>query len=970
MATSLSHPSPRPSLSESALPSRRVLLRTNNTNMSTNASTTSSSMGLRPSRFVKPPSSFSSSTQSITPTSTTNNNNNNTNAIWNAELASFVCLFEEYSQKVYMEGYLMHQDKKYFVELCGTTLALWDSEHTGAVVTPTFIPIMVDTNAYPARSAAHHQQFTLELVHKKKSMVFDTLDPASMTKWICAIRLACFERQLLNQYFTLHLFTFFDSTTSTNGGYLQVLLPNNKNEWRKLWVVVTDSNSNSNSNGKKSKRLGTTSMQSNDASCPRLSLYESKKSKTPLLVMNRVDFAYAVYPESASLICQSTLMRLEGGVQQQQLEDHPSTPIVFMADSTNHMMQWLSSLYDTFKLYGRPQALVQDPMNPVALNFGEVLPETSKEQQHPSWWLDTDDVIQAMESSSSVSLNKLEIHQLLINTLCQKQTSLQSSQQSYSQQRANSLPLITVESMDPPRQRATSEAGILDEPSIRSALHSQVADSSDESDNDLDDDDDDEVDDEVDSDDEPIGKSKSVSSRQSSFSTGNKKNGVSSLLIPDFDFGNGFDTDNRRTSAASSILLSPSPISPNNSTQKQHQRQQHHRGHSSSTTTTSSGETNSNNNNNNNNNKASSSLFGDFSLTTDFNKYLEPTSRTSTPVDRKYSLPANVKLHSNSSSSSSMASPVNTASSHGSNGMNRRTSSWDDHGSWDDYIYQDGDDENEDDDDEDDDEDEDDDDDDDDDDGQDGFLIPSLNDHFAPRNSLLDTCHGGGDSHHPLQLSAKEQIEYARATGRPLIQVPSKPKPPKGGLVGVISQREKSRRQGKGARVVERVHQHHVDLLEREKERRIWEQRQQQYMKHQIMMYAQNGYVHPMMMHPYMAPPPPPPPPFCSSPSPMHPANTHGYFYNGRPYSPSGNSYHSTSSPSSSPHPPFINLAGASTSGSGSRSGSQSSSSGSGSVLGQPNSSRPLEDDDEEDEPLYSPMMVYQQQRTASPAFY
>lgn len=488
MATFLSHPSPRPSLSESALPSRRILLRTNNTNMSTHSSTSSSSMGLRPPRFVKP---SSSTTQSpITPIATKNNNNTHNNQIWNAGLASFVHLFEEYSQKIYMEGYLMHQDKKYFVELCGMTLALWDSEHTGTVVIPTmFIPIMVDTNAHPA--AQQHQQFTLELVHKKKSMVFDTLDPASMTKWVCAIRLACFERHLLNQYFTRHLFSFFDlatssSSSSSNGGYLQVLLPNNKNEWKKLWVVVSDSN-----NRKKSKRLDPASPSSCLQPCPRLSLYESKRSKTPLLVMNRVDHAYAVYPESASLICQSTLMRLEGvHIEENGKNSSSPTAILFMADSSNHMMQWLSSLYNTFKLYGRPQTLIQDPMNPVALNFGErsLLPSAEEEEQQQQqqqaspwwWWLETDDVIQSLEIGTTC-LNKLEIHQLLISMLCQKQQqpqqlSLPSSsfQQSYPQQRANSLPLITVESMDVPRQRATSEAGILDEPSIRSALHSQV----------------------------------------------------------------------------------------------------------------------------------------------------------------------------------------------------------------------------------------------------------------------------------------------------------------------------------------------------------------------------------------------------------------------------------------------------------------------------------------------------------------
>lgn len=114
----------------------------------------------------------------------------------------------------------------------------------------------------------------------------------------------------------------------------------------------------------------------------------------------------------------------------------------------------------------------------------------------------------------------------------------------------------------------------------------------------------------------------------------------------------------------------------------------------------------------------------------------------------------------------------------------------------------------------------------------DGPLIPSLGDHFAPQNSLLDTYLGE-------QLSAKEQIEYAKATGQPLIQVSTKKQgAPRGGLVGMISQREKDRKEGNGLRVTERVNQHHAQLgqdrFEREKERRIFEQRQHQFMKHQV----------------------------------------------------------------------------------------------------------------------------------------
>ncbi|KAI8343483.1 hypothetical protein BC941DRAFT_448268 [Chlamydoabsidia padenii] len=916
-------------------------------------------------------------------------NDNNTNV--NNGMQSFVNLFEDYSQKIYMEGYLMHQDKKYFVELCGTTLALWDIERPGEVVTPDYIPIMVDTKAYPSL----RQQFTLELSHKKKNMVFDTLDPASLTKWICAIRLACFERQLLNRFFTLHLFLLtettnksINTTSTSSSGYLQVLLPNNKNEWKKLWVVVSDSNSNHHDTiGRKSKLL----QQKQDPTTftPQFILLDNKKSKTPLLTLKRVDHAYAVYPESASLICQSTLIRLEG-VQQ----DNQPMDILLMADSSNHMTQWLSTLYNAFKLYGRPQSLVQDSMNPVALNFGELLPKNDENGLGciGNWWLDTEDVIQDMDIFTT--MDNLEMYQLLVGLLQQKQSSVlqkqQQQQQSstsspsasistsnaayphhhYPQQRANSLPLITVETIECPRQRSTSDAGILNEPSLRSALHSQVADSSDESDDNQDDDDDDDFEDEADSDDEPIGKSKSTVLQKSS-----SKKAFSSLLIPDFDFGNGFDTD-RSGSACSSIMLSgtPSPSSSdviNRPSSRLNQRpSMQGRQHSSSSTTISSGNSDTGGKKTSTAPAPVSSLFGDFSLPTDFNKYLDPStkphsSRLSTP-DRKYSLPTNVKLYNSTSSNNS---PAMSNSSF----YERRSSSWDDYGNgWDDrspraryldedYIYQEGDD----------DEDDEDDktggyDDDLDDYEQDGPLIPSLNDHFAPRNSLLDT-HAGE------QLSAKEQIEYARATGQPLIQMPSKPRPPKGGLVGVISQREKNRRQGNGMRVAERVNQHHVDRFEREKERRIMEQRQQQYMKHQIMMYAANGYVHPMMMHPYMTQPQPPMCPPSPSTAPMMPSNspyptsspltpTSSY---GRPYSPSGNSYfginnnNNTMYPSALPHQPFIM--------------------NNGSTSTERRNSRPLlsSEEDGEDEPLYSPFIAYphlqheqQYPRTMSPPFY
>ena len=85
---------------------------------------------IRPSRFVKvaiPTTSFSSPITSTDETDRT---------CLSPEMTDFIQLFDLFTQKVYMEGYLMKHDtqkkKKMFAELSGSTLTLWDTELTGA----------------------------------------------------------------------------------------------------------------------------------------------------------------------------------------------------------------------------------------------------------------------------------------------------------------------------------------------------------------------------------------------------------------------------------------------------------------------------------------------------------------------------------------------------------------------------------------------------------------------------------------------------------------------------------------------------------------------------------------------------------------------------------------------------------------------------------------------------------------------
>ncbi|CAO3613948.1 unnamed protein product [Cunninghamella blakesleeana] len=973
-------PLPQPSLSESAI------------RVSANQKYATQTIS-RPSRFVKPTSS----------SSTLLNNNQS----FTLDMKNYVQLVESYSQKIYMEGYLMQNKKKYYAELGGSTFTLWDTTKQGATVTPEFIPIVLDINVYASSSSSnnHRQQFILELPHKNKTMKLNTLDPVALKKWIAAFRLACFERQLVHQFYTFHLFLQGNlNTNHTSSGYLQVLLPNSKNnnEWKKLWVNIIPSssssslsnnnnnnnnniNNNTNTNNTNNNTSRKSKLLSSPTSIPQLVLLENKKSKQPLLTINCIHHAYALYPEMPSLIHQSTLIRLEGVQQNGDIME-----ILLMADSNQHMIQWLSTLYNAFSLYGLPHSLLQDANNPSSLNFGEIIPSSYSNENHnneeeeeeenknmalhkinPQWWLETDDIVQHMDILSS-STNKYDMYQLFVNALSHKQ---QTSLQAQYQQRAKSLPLITVESIDPSRQRAASDAGLLNESSM---IRSQVADSSDESDDDFDEEEEEE---EPDSDDEPIGKSKPLVNKKNGLLHQSKENNSSSsLLIPDFDFGNGFDTTDKCESSNSSLkneltaTTSSGSSSLHSTSRRKSSHHQQKRQYSSSSSIMSNNSNGSGSHGSGNNNdqpkksNASSILFGDFSLTADFNKYLDPTftsssskpsSRSPTP-DRKYSLPLK------------SFSPATNAS----HGFDRRKSLWDaddqQHHGWDErsprtrYIDEDlyqGDNE-------------------DDDDhplhphgyDQEGPLIPSLNDHFAPQNSLLDNALGE-------QLSAKEQIEFARATGQPLIQVPTKQGPPKGGLVGVISERERHRRQGQNARVAERVQQHHFDRLEREKERRILEQRQQQMMKHQMMMYAANGYVHPMMMHPYMNPPSPgnnmmpipplmsPGSPHTSTSSPITPTSPMpgSPLLYGRPYSPSNNNNNSNS-PIYHPngtitHPHPLNNNGIPM--------TPNSTQYSARRYSKPLLSEEEDDDDDEDEPLYNTSLAYQQYpRTASPTIF
>lgn len=809
---------------------------------------------------------------------------------------------------------------KMFMELSGSTLTLWDTEVPGSTVMPTYFQIVDTTIVYsnPIISAdSKKKKHVFSVQNKKTTMTFETSDEPSMIRWVSAIRLSCFEKQKLHQLFTLRLLgnsaashstvnNISSASLSSSGSnsvaddiptkstWLQVRVPGTS-IWQKYWVVLVNRKSKEDQQHR-SKRFGKKASVDNVEE--HILLYETKKSKSPLWTLSRLTHAYAVYPESPQLIEKGSMIRIEcklngDGVQQRASESLDSNDNIcccwFMADHSQLTIQWLLTVYDTFSLYGRPEQLLADPTNQRALNFGEPLQDVGT-VVHPKLFLETDEVVHAM---NVLSIPRQEIDAIFTNAILKKQaeTSIVTVTRRPTGTRANSLPLITVISATGDDDKVKSA---LEETTVKSAdaedqaapfkFARQVADSSDESDDEEEDDDGEEDDEDVDSDDEPIGK-KSAHSPPSSATPeepeeSTAKKVFADSLIPDFDFGNGFDVPKNVTAAAVAAAVnasslsqtlptrgknkgarhsnsmtmfmdSSSSISPLDSSSRQdgdvgfslHTRKasmpatssHHHHHHHGQRSSSSAGHHSINSRSTPSPSQppasSSSALFGDFSLTTDFRKFLDE------PLDqRKYSLPANVKLSSMESSRSTSSSNNNNLHRWGEQEWEDATDNYADNEDYDDeeqpsqHPY--------------------------DDDNQsydsdfDGPLIPSLGDHFAPQNSLLDTYLGE-------QLSAKEQIEYAKATGQPLIQVSTKKQgAPRGGLVGMISQREKDRKEGNGLRVTERVNQHHAQLgqdrFEREKERRIFEQRQHQFLKHQVRHILVSGLMSAVLTkHPY-----------------------------------------------------------------------------------------------------------------------
>lgn len=311
------------------------------------------------------------------------------------ELQMVQRLYDQYHAKVYIEGYLYKKVEsttgkrsvdirdsmwiKSYVELAGPVLTAWDAdkEDDGTDVMPQYINIAdaiaeINEQGMMALRTAGGSRYLFELTEQETNR--DLMD-----RWVRAVRLSCYEYTRIHEIYTKKIIMRHKVIDADDDeeedllakpmpkmeGFLQVRFAGS-NEWQKYWVVVSDRRDD------KKRLFGKKSVPSRG----QLTFYESKKAKHPIMTIVNVVQAYTLYPDTPQLADLATLLKVDGSVATQDSEQNdqqqqPPTSALLMTSNTVELVQWLVGIYDAFKIYGRPSQLLRDPTNVHALNFGE-----------------------------------------------------------------------------------------------------------------------------------------------------------------------------------------------------------------------------------------------------------------------------------------------------------------------------------------------------------------------------------------------------------------------------------------------------------------------------------------------------------------------------------------------------------------------------------------------------------------------
>lgn len=332
------------------------------------------------------------------------------------ELQPIFSYLNSHGNKLYQEGYFLKLDDQNshgkpnadrtwtecFAQLVGTILSLWDAAELDAAgaegeVLPKFINLtdasikMIE--ALPTRSNDDQPlQNVLSIsTAGKNRYLLHFNSHHSLVQWTAGIRLAMYEYTTLQEAYTGALIAGKGKTLNS----INIILARSTfkyedwvrvrfgagTPWRQCWCVITPPDEKEFQ--KLQKELNKKKSVYDRSKPPILKgdvkFYDTKKitKKTkPIASITEAYSAFAIYPQSKPLIDASTLIKLEGNIT---IHSDPPTstegfvfvmPEVHAAVSGFEMMlRWLFPVFDTFALYGRPNRLIADTLDPRSLMF-------------------------------------------------------------------------------------------------------------------------------------------------------------------------------------------------------------------------------------------------------------------------------------------------------------------------------------------------------------------------------------------------------------------------------------------------------------------------------------------------------------------------------------------------------------------------------------------------------------------------
>ncbi|KAK6510174.1 hypothetical protein TWF481_004887 [Arthrobotrys musiformis] len=380
----------------------------------------------------------------------------------------------EHAQKVYHEGYFqklndMNPDgtavtsrewTDCYAQLIGTVLTIWDDRaiqeeeerarrgfaSEGNVVKPTFLNLtdasmkMIDSLPQRAGGTPLQNVLSLSTAGRNRYLLHFASVP-ELTQWTAAIRLAMFEHNCLQEAYTGALIAAKGRSLNSIG----TILERSKfkiedwtrvrfgagTPWKRYWTVITPPDEKAFQKAKKvakkaSKQAGAQIQM--ESIMGDIKFYENskvKKKTVPVAAISGAYAAYAVYPEAKALIEQSTLVKIEGNIVIHSDPPFTSEGIVFMmpdhhaaVSGFEMMLRFLIPTYDVFNLYGRPNRLAADSIDPRSLMFA--FPREPKQQYR---LLDVADVVGVIGENGSSGWSEAEWRRRLKQTTSKVQLS-------------------------------------------------------------------------------------------------------------------------------------------------------------------------------------------------------------------------------------------------------------------------------------------------------------------------------------------------------------------------------------------------------------------------------------------------------------------------------------------------------------------------------------------------------------------